>query len=133
MATTTEQAQQIFTDYQQQVEMVRSNKALSREGQRAQLAQLYLAARERMDVVFERESGQQDTRRRYLESSLFGISSLRGDAASLSISRRDAVDRVEKVENTDQAIALLARASTGGDEVLARVIAQWGYERTPMW
>src|SRR4051812_49173861 len=109
MATTTEQAQQIFTDYQQQVEMVRSNKALSREGQRAQLAQLYLAARERMDAVFERESGQQDTRRRYLESSLFGISSLRGDAASLSISRRDAVDRVEKVENTDQAIALLAR------------------------
>jgi hypothetical protein len=127
MATTNEQADRIFTEYRRQVELVRANKSLSREGRRASLADIYLTSKEKMAAVFEKENGQREARRQVLERALFGISELRGDPASLTISRRDAMDRVEKVETTDQALALLARAT--GDEVLARTVAQWGYER----
>jgi hypothetical protein len=100
MTTTNEQADRIFTEYRRQVELVRANKSLSREGRRASLADIYLTSKEKMAAVFEKENGQREARRQVLERALFGISELRGDPASLTISRRDAMDRVERRSRT---------------------------------
>jgi hypothetical protein len=59
---------------------------------------------------------------------VFGVSGLSGDAASLSISRRDAGDRVANVSKPDELQTLLARATRSGDEVMARAVAERALE-----
>ncbi|NRQ51559.1 hypothetical protein [Aeromicrobium stalagmiti] len=61
-------------------------------------------------------------------STVFGIKGLDGDVASLSISRRDAADRIASCEASAQVLELLRRATRSGDEVLARAAAEWGVE-----
>lgn len=60
--------------------------------------------------------------------AVFGVRGLPGDAASLVISRRDAADRVAKVEERTDLRELLARATRSGDEVLARAVAERAVE-----
>lgn len=56
-------------------------------------------------------------------SRVTGITGLTGDQASLSISRRDAGDRVSKVTDSTELQRMLQTATTSGDEVMARAIA----------
>lgn len=55
---------------------------------------------------------------------VFGIDGLPGDVASLSISRRDAGDRVADELDAAKLGQLLATATRNGDEVLARAVAE---------
>ncbi|MFG3300997.1 hypothetical protein [Micromonospora chersina] len=128
MATAQEQAQKLFTEYTETVERIRGNKAASREGKRAELAQTYLNARQRMDEAFAAADAQRADRRRELERRLFGAPTL-GDQASTMLARRDAMDRAARLTSSDDAQALLRAALASGDETLARAIVQWGYER----
>lgn len=57
-------------------------------------------------------------------AAVFGVKGISGDTASLSISRRDAGDRVAKINDGQELTALLRRATRTGDEVLARAIAE---------
>lgn len=57
----------------------------------------------------------------------FGTDDLKGDAASLAISRRDAGDRVAAVSQKETR-DLLTRANRSGDEVLARAVAERALE-----
>ncbi|MDH6460885.1 hypothetical protein M2302_001051 [Micromonospora sp. A200] len=132
MATAQEQAQKLFTEYSETVERIRGNKAASREGKRADLARTYLNTRQRMDAIFASEDTQRADRRRELERRLFGMPKLTGlasDPATMMIGHRDAMDRAARITSTDDALALLRRALTSGDEQLARAIVQWGYEK----
>ena len=54
---------------------------------------------------------------------------LPGDVASLSISRRDAGDRVAGITDPVQLQRLLAQAVRSGDDVLSRAIAQAAVEQ----
>jgi hypothetical protein len=128
MSSAKEQAQKLFTEYTDTVERIRGNKAASREGKRADLARTYLNARQRMEDIFAAEAAQHARQRRQLEARLFGSGDLVGDAASMTISRRDAGDRVARITKTGEALDLLHRALSSGDEVLARAVAQWAYQ-----
>lgn len=55
---------------------------------------------------------------------LFGVDGVSGDAATLAISRRDAADRVAAAESEAERLRLLETATTSGDEVLARAVAE---------
>jgi hypothetical protein len=55
---------------------------------------------------------------------VLGVAGLSGDAASLSISRRDASDRVTDLNDALGLQRLLAQATRIGDECLARAIAE---------
>jgi hypothetical protein len=55
---------------------------------------------------------------------VYGIKGLAGDVASLSISRRDAGDRVASITDTVQRQRLLAQATRTGDDVLAHAIVE---------
>jgi len=57
-------------------------------------------------------------------ANVLGIGGLKGDVASLSISRRDAGDRVADENDTASLQRLLATATRIGDEPLARAIAE---------
>jgi hypothetical protein len=97
-------------------------------GCRVLLLQAALELRERSEqLVAQKRQGVESTERR-LRSDLFGITGLQGDVAGLSISRRDAEDRVRGIEHEDEALTLMEKATNSGDEVLARVIAQHAYE-----
>jgi hypothetical protein len=63
-------------------------------------------------------SGNDDTAR------VYGIKGLPGDVASLSISRRDAGDRVAGITDSTQLRRLLDTAVRTGDEVLAHAIVE---------
>lgn len=60
--------------------------------------------------------------------AVFGLKGIAGDPASLTASRRDAGDRVAAVDNTRDLSAMLRRAETSGDEVLARACVQRAVE-----
>jgi len=55
-------------------------------------------------------------------ANVFGIKGLPGDAASLSISRRDAGDRVANITDPIQRQQLLESAARTGDDTLSRAI-----------
>jgi hypothetical protein len=56
---------------------------------------------------------------------VFGTTGLHGDSASLTISARDAADRVANAgRNGEDLDALLERATRNGDEVLARAVGE---------
>ena len=55
---------------------------------------------------------------------VFGIKGLAGDVASLSISRRDAGDRVADITDPTQRQRLLEQAARTGDDCLSRAIVQ---------
>lgn len=128
MASAKDQAARLFTEYTETVERIRGNKAASRESKRADLARTYLNARQRVDGIFATAASEQARQRRQLEARLFGGADLAGDAASMTISRRDAGDRVARITKNDEALDLLHRALSSGDEVLARAVAQWAYQ-----
>jgi len=56
--------------------------------------------------------------------SVFGVRGIAGDPASLTISRRDAGDRVAGLNARSELRELLQRATRSGDEVLARAVAE---------
>lgn len=127
--TTQERAAALLQQYNGEVERIRGNKAASREGKRADLARAYLEASQRMEQLWTGQETSRATRRQQLVAQLFGTASLPGDPASLTISRRDAMDRVARLEKSQEGIALLGQAVAIGDDVLARAVAHWGYER----
>ncbi len=57
-------------------------------------------------------------------SSVFGIRGLTGDPAQLTMSRRDAADRVSSLFDSRDLMNMLASATRTGDEVLARAVAE---------
>lgn len=59
---------------------------------------------------------------------VFGIDGISGDKATLIISRRDAGDRVSKIQNRGELLEMLDRATRSGDEVMARAVAERALE-----
>jgi hypothetical protein len=104
----------------QSVAAVQSNDNLSAEGRRKQLATDYLDAMTAMKKLRESLEAEEEQTADDLSVDLFGsASSLGADAISV----RDADDRAAQLKTKDEALALLTRAESNGDQVLARAIA----------
>lgn len=57
-------------------------------------------------------------------SSVFGVRGLPGDFAQLTMSRRDAADRVKGILRPDELMRELNSATRSGDEIMARAVAE---------
>jgi hypothetical protein len=106
-----------------------SNGEMTHEAIAARIAQAYVKASDDMAALQARTSGDVETRKVKLLRQVFGTAGLAGDPASLSMSARDASERVAQIDPSDwrSAQELLDRAEINGDEVLARQVAAAAY------
>lgn len=101
----------------------RANKSLSAEGQKRYIAAAYVRAKAKLQQIQQAERTTNATTRSSLERRLFGVPN-----GVDAISFRDAQDRADRLENVDQAKALLARAHRNGDVALERAVLGKGFE-----
>jgi hypothetical protein len=100
------------------------------DGSRSQAWKIQAAARQYINVITELGNdltGAANVAGRQYKTdaaSVFGTAGLAGDPATLTISRRDAGERVANITDSVERQRLLANASLNGDDVLARVIAE---------
>lgn len=109
------------------IDWIRQDKTRTGEWKLQQMAATYQRmAVHRDDLIEKRDRAKRDDRIS-LEQRLFGTGSLVSDSSSI-ISRRDAGDRLAKVDQQSEASALLERANRTGDEPLARAVAERAFE-----
>jgi hypothetical protein len=124
---TAQKAADIQRRFNQAVAATQSDGKLSAEGRRNQLAAYYRDAVTAMKTVRESFEGSEEQTAHDLTIDMFGsASSLGADA----ISARDADDRAAQLQTRDEALALLTRADSNGDQVLARAIALRAFTET---
>lgn len=122
--------EQINGEFARRTADIRSNRDLTSEAKRRLLAKEYLDARSQAEQVKAKADSSRVEERARLEREMFGIdrfvstSNPESSRASLSISYRDARDRAAQVESDKAALDLLRRAERGGDEMLARAVAE---------
>ncbi|KHL19584.1 hypothetical protein CLV56_2825 [Mumia flava] len=115
--------------FDETVEGIRRDRALSDEGRRVRMAQAYLEAADKIDAARTKHEAAVADRRRKLEASLFGS---QGSAdPSSAISYRDALDRVDALPRGEQgerqSSKLFDRAVMTGDEQLQRALLFRGW------
>jgi hypothetical protein len=104
------------------------------DGSRSDAWKLQASARQYIRVVttladdLTGVAGAASNQYRQDASTVFGTEGLAGDPATLTVSRRDAAQRVEDVNDSVLLQRLLAQAAEIGDEVLARAVAQKAVE-----
>lgn len=94
------------------------------EWQRQQLAQAYRGAVGSLARKLAAAASGASAADRADAAEIFGLTGVPGDLGALSISRRDAADRVQQVTDRDARRAMLAQATRVGDEVMARAIVE---------
>jgi hypothetical protein len=100
------------------------------DGSRSQEWKIQASARQYINVVTELSNDltavATTASRQYKAdaATVFGTQGLQGDPATLTISRRDAAQRVEEENDSIRLQRLLAQASEIGDDVLSHAIAE---------
>jgi hypothetical protein len=100
------------------------------DGSRSDAWKLQACARRYINVITELGNGLTGAAniagRQYKTdaATVFGTAGLAGDPATLTISRRDAGERVANITDPIERQRLLANAALNGDDVLARAIAE---------
>jgi hypothetical protein len=116
-------------EHNRTVEYIRSNRNLTPEGQRKQIAANYLQYKRQITALEAEDKASRASKADSLRRSLFGLS---GSDANATISYRDAQDRVAAIDSEEKALELLDRADLGNDEILTKAIvgraaeAGWG-------
>ncbi len=111
--------------YRKDLQRLRDDKDLSVDGRQRRIAQLHASTKAKL--AKHRDADSQLLAKRYqeLENQLYvAHKPFSQDAATFSISLRDASDRAAQLRTADDAQQLLSRALANGDDVLARVIVQ---------
>lgn len=107
-----------------QYEQIRKDRTITEAHREKLLAAAYVRTRRELDQELEEMARYVTVADSKDASSVFGVEGLRGDAASLTISRRDAGDRVAAITDQAELAAILKRATRTGDEVLARAVGE---------
>lgn len=124
MATiSTQKIDQIRDRYSASLERIRSETTRSEAWRMAELAKVYIAIRSAVGKEQRRVDAASKDALRDAQHRVLGTGGLKGELGSLTISQRDAADRVAGVQSSHEALELLDRANRAGDEVLARAIA----------
>lgn len=124
--STTDKANEIQRTLAAAVEKHRGNANLSAEGKKRLYAAAYVNARKKLETLKQTERQAFERSRDEVERKLFGLPNNRD--ASAVISFRDAQDRAGRIENPEEATALLRRAQNSGDVQLARAIVGQAFE-----
>jgi len=121
------QADQIHTNYAKALERIRSDKNLTSEGKKEQIAAEYNRAAGSLNAIKESFNTAKILRTHVLRRDLFGSAAT---DAQTAISFRDAQDRVGSLGQFDQkkALKLLDQAELSGDAVMVKAIMQRAIE-----
>jgi hypothetical protein len=122
---TIEKAVEIRRQHDSAVAAIKNDRRLSPEGKTQALAKAQLRAEREVKELQARYEQKTKERTERLVRDLFGSGIV---SSSDAVSVRDAQDRVERIEDAEQAMALLQRAELSGDKVLAQAIAQKAYQ-----
>lgn len=113
-----------------EVERIRAQKNLTREGKAAQLARAVDQAQDKLTELGTGETEDLLASDARITSDFFGH--YRPDPTQI-ISIRDAADRAARIKNAEECAKLMNRAELHGDTVLLRALAQeCAQRRTPM-
>lgn len=132
-------ADRIREDAARRFDQIRNRGELNTNAIAVLMARDYLSFKQEMDKLAQTTGQDNSATVRRLNQAAFGIDDIAGNAvdrAAASVSYRDAQDRVAKVEQPNEAAALLDRAENSNDELLARAIAQRAFEQRafdPSW
>jgi len=132
-------ADRIRDDAARTFDQIRNRGELNTNAIATLLARSYLTFKQAMDKLAQTTGQDSSATVRRLTQTAFGIDDLAGNAvdrAAASVSYRDAQDRVAKLEQPNEAAALLERAENSSDELLARAIARRAFEQRsfdPSW
>jgi hypothetical protein len=120
------------------VENIRASTQYTDDARRAMIATAYVEAKAELDALREKDQAKHDDEIRTLESALFGVGAVVGVSAdpttkaAVIIAHRDAQDRVARIVEDPslneagvraKLLELLQRANRGGDEFMARAVA----------
>jgi hypothetical protein len=109
---------------QRSYKQISTDDQYSEAGKRKFLAIDYVQRLRSIDRELVKMAGKVVVSDRDDAERVFGTKGIPGDAASLTISRRDAADRVAAITDAAELRELLRKATRSGDEVLARAIAE---------
>lgn len=119
------QAEQIHTNYAKALERIRSDKHLSSEGKKEQIAAEYNRAAGSLNAIKESFNSAKILRTHVLRRDLFGSTATDSQTA---ISFRDAQERVGAIDTQKKAIKLLDQAELSGDTVMVKALMQRAIE-----
>ncbi len=122
-----ERAAALQQAHSQRAEQVRNRSELTSSAKVGMLARNHAEAKAAMADLAQQAAADAATTRRASMAKAFGVAGVPGDPASLAISMRDAMDRAAALTSGRDAVALLDRAATSGDEVLARAVASHSF------
>ncbi|PTU56967.1 hypothetical protein DBB34_06550 [Sphaerisporangium cinnabarinum] len=111
------------TSATREYEDIRSQEDYTEDARRRLLSEAYDRRKASLDNDLAQLASSAGEVDRSAVGRAFGTTGLPGDPASLTISLRDAQDRVAKIRDEDELETLLGRATRSGDEVLARAVA----------
>jgi hypothetical protein len=109
----------------EEVAALRADGDLSSEGLQRKLAEAYAKARAELKTLASSEQTDLVARKATLEQRFFGTrKETVGDPASQAISARDAADRAAQLQTPAEAMDLLQRAESNGDDILAAAVVR---------
>jgi len=132
-------ADQIRIDAEARIGKIRQQTRLRPEVIRAAVARVHQTSQRQMADLQAGAAKQAADEQRRLTARAFGINDIADhavDRASVAVNYRDAMDRVARLEGVREAEAMLQRAESSGDELLARAVAQRAFTQRqvdPSW
>ena len=120
---------QVQTNYRNQLATLVADTRLSPEGKREEAEGLYLQALASMETIRVERSAATEARRTELQNMFLKRSVLEGTDPTVTISYRDAYERVSRVDNGDDALGLMNQALATDDVPLQRAILARSFEQ----
>lgn len=120
-------AEQVRSRYEDEARDIEQDVRLSDEGRKDTLDAARKHAQDQLDTLKKKEETTVDDAINTLERSLFGFTSYPNHDEVRS--RRDAEERADRIENTEEALMLLSRAERANDGPLAQAIVRLATER----
>lgn len=121
-----DQAEQIRADVAAAYDRVRTNPTLTDQAKRIAIAGLFETAQQQMSNLQQKTNDNVARKVQAATTAAFGIDDIASPSsanrASVSLSYRDAQDRAAQLDSPRDGLALLARATASGDELLARAV-----------
>lgn len=126
-SATRDKAAAVQQSFTKRADAIRGRGELTPDAKLGMLAQAHADAQTAMQELRQRAAEDAAAGSRTATQKAFGVSNVSGDPAMLAVSMRDAMDRLATVTNSRDAAALLNRADSVGDEVLARAVANHAF------
>jgi hypothetical protein len=131
-ATTDEKLKGAREGAARQIQRIRDRRELTDAAKQVEIAKIHRAHKQVVAALEVADAEERASTLTSLTAKAFGVRDLAkgDDKTAVIVSHRDALDRAEKIGDPREAKGLLARATTHGDEPLARAVAWRAHNMT---